>query len=135
VENYDLPALPIHHFDVYSDGTLAAVPHPATDEVSLLKETPLGFDLFTISLKPQRYLLFPNPVSESIHFRLHEGAQPVANLDFRLFDVSGKLIFEKQLTGGEAFDIPRRAAWMSGQYFYEMKNEGEMVQSGKVILK
>lgn len=133
-ESYDLPALPIHHFDITNDGTLAAIPHPSSDEVTLLKEEPLGYRISTLSLTAAPYLLFPNPVSETLSFQLKENEVPMANLTFRLFNLEGKLMFEKQITGGDAFYISRKEEWPSGNYIYELKSEANFVQSGKIIL-
>ena len=132
---YDLSALPIHHFDISADGTLAAVPHPGTDEVTLLKEEALGFKTVLISLRDQPYRLYPNPAVDGLHFQLKEGAEPWEKVSFRLLDEMGKMVWESEATPGKAFYFPRLPGWASGVYFYEMRKEGGIVQSGKVVIE
>lgn len=132
---YDLPALPIHHFDINDEGTLIAIPHPATDEVTLLREDMLyGYRQTVISLRPQPYRLFPNPVAEALHFQLSEGNEPLNDVVFRLFDANGKVLKE-QNCGGATFSIQRQANWTAGSYSYEISRQGERVQSGNIILR
>ncbi|MCB9285226.1 MAG: hypothetical protein H6563_14235 [Lewinellaceae bacterium] len=131
---YNLPALPIHHFDISPDGTLAAVPHPGTDEVTLLKEEALGFRTVLISLREQPYRLYPNPATDALHFQLKEGAEPRENVSFRLMDETGKMVWERTVPAGEAFSIPRQSSWAGGIYFYALMVKGSTFQSGKVLV-
>lgn len=132
---YDLASLPGQYLDLNSKGTLIAIPHPATDEVTLLREDMLyGYRQTVISLRPQPYRLFPNPVAEALHFQLSEGNEPLNAVVFRLFDANGKVLTE-QNCGGTSFSIQRLANWMAGSYFYEIRRRGERVQSGKVMLR
>jgi YVTN family beta-propeller protein len=132
---YDLPALPIHHFDINYWGTLIAIPHPATDEVTLLREDMLyGYRQTVISLRPQPYHFFPNPVVDALHFQLRSGNEPINDAVFRLFDANGKVLSE-QTCGGTSFSITRQAGWTAGTYFYEIIRRGERVQGGKVMLR
>jgi DNA-binding beta-propeller fold protein YncE len=131
---YDLASLPGQYLDLNSEGALIAIPHPATDEVTLLRETPLGYEQTVISTRPQPYRLFPNPVAEALHFQQSEGNEPISDVVFRLFDANGKVLAE-QNCGGTSFSIQRQAGWTAGSYFYEIRREGERVQSGKVMLR
>lgn len=132
--SYELDALPCQYFDLNAAGTLIAIPHPATDEVTLLKEEALGYKQTTISLQPQPYRLFPNPADYALHFQLKEGFQPFGDLLFRLFDAQGNLVFEKPCDAGTAFSIARQPAWTGGSYLYELSCDGKRIQASSVIL-
>lgn len=131
---YDLESLPGQYLDLNPEGTLIAIPHPATDEVTLLRETALGYEQTVISTRPQLYRLFPNPVADVLYFQLREGNEHVNDVVFRLFDANGKVLSE-QTCGGTSFSIARQAGWTAGTYFYEINRRGERVQGGKVMLR
>jgi YVTN family beta-propeller protein len=134
-EQYELPGIPLQYFDVNNDGTKAAVPLPATDQVVLFKEGPLGWESTLIDLQKELYRLYPNPAVEQVQFELLAGKSIPSQLQFKLRDTSGKLIWEQQLSGQSSFTIDRLPSWGSGVYFYELQYDNLGIQSGKIILK
>lgn len=134
MQTYDLPSLPIHHFDVSSDGHLVGIAHPATDEVSILKETGVGFKEVVINLSKQPYLLFPNPTTEQLYFEKQEATPTYKSILFRLFDRDGELIWEENVIAGEVLLFARKKHWPDGGCFYELSTDGGKIQSGQVIL-
>lgn len=71
--------------------------------------------------------IFPNPISNSANF--HTKVSPI---DFELFDVSGKKIFEeKNMMNNYQF---HRENLKSGIYFFTASVHGTKIQTGKIIL-
>ncbi len=132
---FDLPALPIHHFDITPDGLKAAVAHPATDEVTLfVEDSPVGFQEIVIPMQ-QPYRLFPNPVAEHLHFTAADGVDLSHQLQFRLRDLQGRLLVEEVIADPASFTIERQQRWSNGVYVYELWNGEKVVQRGKVVLQ
>ena len=135
---HDLPALPSQHFDVSADGALVAVPHPATDQVSLLKSDPLigvGFQQQLLSLRTQAYQLFPNPVQGNVlHFQLHTGVKSKGDIQFECYDLRGRLVHRERVYAGEGFTIQRLGKWGTGAYQYRLVEDGAAFQVGKLLL-
>lgn len=134
-EQYDLPGIPLQYFDVNEDGTKAAIPLPASDQVVLFKEGPLGWESSIISLQAELYRLYPNPIDEQLNFELLPGKQLPTQLRLSLRDASGKLILEQQLPEQSSFTIDRLPSWGAGIYFYELQFGQQFYQSGKIIFK
>ncbi|MFZ2897071.1 MAG: hypothetical protein WA004_00520 [Saprospiraceae bacterium] len=132
---YDLESLPGQYLDLNPEGTLIAIPHPATDEVTLLRETALGYEQTVIATRPQPYRLFPNPVVEVLYFQAENEDASSKPLAFRLYAPQGLLLFEKELPASETHSIPRQPAWPAGVYFYDLRFEGRPIQSGRVVLR
>lgn len=136
-EFFALPSLPIHHLDVSEDGALVAIAQPIIDEVSLIKDDPLtGLQQVQIGLGQQLYQVFPNPATgEELQFQLREGASPLDEIDFQLYDGSGRLVYNRSLFAGTRFAIPRTGGWATGQYYFVIKAEQRVRQSGRVLLR
>jgi hypothetical protein len=74
-------------------------------------------------------------VDDFISFKLKKGEKSRQPIDVKLFRLDGSPVFEKEVAGGDAFTIPRNPGWPGGLYLYELRSAGQLVQSGKVVLK
>ena len=133
--SYALPGLPNHQFGLSPDGEMAAVPLPSLDAVSLLKEATVGWSQKLISLKGDVFRVFPNPVGEKICFQLIDGVELSPPAEILLRNASGQLLFRERLDTPTTAVIQRQTAWPSGLYFYEIRAEGRLLQSGRLMLK
>ncbi|MEZ5055427.1 MAG: T9SS type A sorting domain-containing protein [Saprospiraceae bacterium] len=134
--SYDIPALPMHNFDVSSDGTKVAIPLPATDEVALFLNGPSGWEERIVSTKANAFEIFPNPVVDFLNIKETEVYTLKENHQFMLYDGSGKLVWNIELQEAPLNSLPIPANLKAGNYFYKINNEANlMVQSGKVLIK
>ncbi|MEM6726261.1 MAG: T9SS type A sorting domain-containing protein [Bacteroidota bacterium] len=99
---------------------LASIETPSTEVVEKKQEEVLK-------------AVFPNPVKYSFILKLDRNALLEGRIDFNLFDVGGNMVFEKRL--GQPFEIVERGHLPSGDYHYEVKKEGEVVQTGKIYFE
>lgn len=130
---FDLPALPIHHYGQSDDGSILAIPHPGTDQLSIFEFTPLGTQQSEISLRPENlYQIGPNPVQDIIHFQRKEPVQSLVNCT--VFTQQGTIVRQLKQVPGEGFsinvkDIP------AGIYTYVVQENGKLVGSGKFVVQ
>ncbi|MCG2431633.1 T9SS type A sorting domain-containing protein [Aequorivita xiaoshiensis] len=135
LEEYSLPTLASHYFDISSDGKMAAIGQFNIDQVSLFKDTELGVQQITINNTLNPYTVYPNPVDDHINFKNTYGKLPNGNIEFFLYDSLGKLVSKSQVEGKSLFSIPRSQTLKGGLYTYKLKNSSQIIQNGKLILK
>lgn len=135
LEEYSLPTLASHYFDISSDGKMAAIGQFNLDQVSLFKDTDLGVQQITINNTLAPYTVYPNPVDDHINFKNTYGKFPIGNIEFFLYDSLGKLVSKSQVEAKSLFSIPRSQTLKSGLYTYKLKNSSQIIQKGKIILK
>ncbi len=75
--------------------------------------------------------VFPNPFIETATFQLK--GLPLSNLTFRLYDLNGRLLRTDQFHG-TTYEF-QRARLISGMYLYRIEQEGQLIGSGKLIMK
>lgn len=75
--------------------------------------------------------VLPNPFSESTVIQL-EG-QSFKSLDFSLFDTMGRLIRREQHSGNEF--VVTRGNLPSGVYIFKITSEGQLINSGKLLVR
>jgi hypothetical protein len=73
--------------------------------------------------------IFPNPCSGSTTLTIHD--EKSSEWNFKVFDVSGKLVFEKTIHSRQE-NIQMNL--VKGIYFYKVKNEKQEIASGKLLV-
>lgn len=91
--------------------------------------TPISEQIFQKELKNIR--VFPNPFSNVLYFDF-KGTE-INNGIFQLVDVQGNMIISKQFTGN-FFEL-QNDKLINGVYIYKFMEKGEIIASGKVVLK
>ncbi|MCB0661864.1 MAG: T9SS type A sorting domain-containing protein [Saprospiraceae bacterium] len=134
---YNIPALPIHHFDVSGDGTKVAIALPATDQVVLFVNGPSGWQEVLVNLDQQLFDVFPNPAGDYFAVKPNENhTTQHKNYSIALIDAAGKMSFSGNITEAniQQFDLP--SALQNGNYFYKISNpEGKQVASGQLAIQ
>ena len=77
----------------------------------------------------QNFLLYPNPAIDQVTITFkNEGS-----FTFECYDLLGKLVQTEMITNsGQVINI---SSLKSGMYLYRIKNEGQVIQTGKLIRK
>ncbi len=75
----------------------------------------------------------PNPFSAQTVFRM-ENTEELKALRFQLYDVAGRPVLHKDISGQSEFEL-QRAALASGIYFYEVTSQGQRVGTGKLLIQ
>ncbi|MBW6536894.1 MAG: T9SS type A sorting domain-containing protein [Mariniphaga sp.] len=73
--------------------------------------------------------VYPNPATNLAHFHIPNGATEIA-----VYDSSGIKVFHAETGFSNDFSI-NVSGWGPGIYFYRIKNAGETVYRGKLIIK
>ena len=94
----------------------------------------LGENFITVSLQrpikeDYSLLVRPNPLQE---FAIFEMKKEIKNGLFELYDVSGKLTWQQKFNGSE-FELKRNDL-TAGIYFYKISENGNAINSGKIII-
>jgi hypothetical protein len=89
------------------------------------KTSTLATDEFNSNL----FAIYPNPTSDYINIETKEG---LSNLQFELFDISGKSVLSQPINSTELIDIQNLTPSI---YFYCIKDGKSLLKSGKVIKK
>jgi uncharacterized repeat protein (TIGR01451 family) len=94
----------------------------------------LGIDFITVSLQnpiseQDRILVRPNPMQDYAIFELEKNIQ---NGQFELYDLSGRLAWQQKFNGNE-FELKRNNL-NAGIYFYKISENGNAINSGKIIV-
>lgn len=131
---YELPGLPMQHFDVNPTGTVAAVALPVNDEVVIYKGDPiLGWKQLRFPANQACFQLQPNPVSSELRF-VPKG-QWTGSARLSIYHTDGKLLHEQAVQLGEELLLERSTTWLPGAYWYQVQQGGQVLQSGQVLLK
>lgn len=133
--SFDFFSLPIHHFDITKDGRLAAIAHPATDEVSLFKQTPVGIQQVNINLNKKEFQVFPNPANEEVNFKSLSKEVRLGKTILRVWNAKGEVIDEAVIIDANEFQVSRNPKWLDGIYFYEIYNDKHKIQSGRIVFQ
>ena len=92
-----------------------------------------GFGLGINELKPSvDFSLYPNPANNSVAIKYQPGVNEEVQL--RVFDLSGKTVFEKTAISGHDIYQLEVANWTAGFYFVEMRS-GNRVISKKLLIE
>ena len=83
--------------------------------------------LFTNSLEPNSFSIYPNPTSNSLHINSSES---LSNPVFELYDVKGSKILSNPFKLTEPIDV---SGLQPSMYIYNIKDGSEVKQSGKII--
>ncbi len=91
-------------------------------------------DVFDTPRSQNRLTLYPNPFKEMVTFEL-EGGNVETNLLFSIYDLSGKRILQRQVSGPR-FQLHRMDLPANGIYIYQLQiAEGQqLINSGKLVL-
>ena len=73
--------------------------------------------------------IYPNPFDKYITVQFEK--TQYQKLQFKLFDVTGKLILSEQITGAVTLQLPFNLP--AGFYTYSITNDQTLLQSGKLI--
>lgn len=79
--------------------------------------------LYQVSTQTQRVWIFPNPVENMLFVNI-----PFREYTFRVFDVSGKLLFEKTNEKSELHELDVKA-WNKGVYLMQIQSEKILINS------
>jgi len=74
-------------------------------------------------------IVFPNPASNELNFRLPQNADKL-----ELLNSLGKLIRQFEISPEKAFQLDV-SDWSSGIYFFRVMEQGNLLASGKIIVK
>ena len=77
--------------------------------------------------------LFPNPFEERATFRISSHRQ-FKKIELQLFDALGRMSMQTAVQGSQELHL-LRGDLQTGLYFYRMIGDGELLQSGKIIVK
>jgi len=85
---------------------------------------------------PPAISLYPNPTSGTLTFSYHlQNSQlSILNSQFKLIDISGRILYSHSISGREGKEIIDAAALSDGMYFYQLTSASESWQ-GKVIVE
>lgn len=73
----------------------------------------------------------PNPISDIFTFELPSIA--IASISFRITDLSGRLIIEKQADRSSLIQTVEAASFLKGIYFLQVISEGKVVAIEKLV--
>lgn len=133
---YDIPALPIHNFDVSGDGTKVAIPLPATDEVVLFVNGPSGWKDVLLKMDQTSFEIFPNPIGAVFNVKTTREGLQTEEFTIKLMTSDGKSVFVAPFTGQNLQQIEVPSQLINGNYFYHIQNQkGQLVQSGQMTLQ
>jgi hypothetical protein len=85
--------------------------------------------LSTNSVEPNSFSIYPNPTSNSLHINSSES---LSNPLFELYDVKGSKILSSPFKLTEPIDV---SGLQPSMYIYNVKDGGEVKQSGKVLIE
>jgi len=75
--------------------------------------------------------IFPNPMSEQTIFKFNDFDFKTKHL--QIYDSKGILVFEEMISNNSYIFYTKNLA--NGIYFYQIKNEKKVVDTGKIIIK
>ncbi len=75
--------------------------------------------------------VFPNPFRESAKFEIK--GRSFNQLQFEVYDLSGRLIEQRQYSGNEFMYY--RGQLSAGMYVYKLTSEGRLINSGKILVR
>lgn len=64
--------------------------------------------------------------------QLHVINTTKASVTFRVIDINGKLLLERNILGTQTLDA---AGWKSGVYYYEVVGNHNLQQRGKLVVR
>lgn len=132
-KTFDLPAAPAYMANSRAAGTIA-VAMPGPDYVTIMTmDTVVNVRLDEPLQSGPAFEVYPQPVREAAHFR-PLGPIAAGTLLLEVFDVSGKLADRQSVDGSGAFAW-RRGALTGGIYTYRISGDGQVLQSGKLLLR
>ena len=73
------------------------------------------------------FSIFPNPFSESLHISTEKEME---NIKIKIFDINGMLVFLKQISKNENFDLGNLK---NGVYFLQVFDNGKSILTKKII--
>ena len=76
--------------------------------------------------------IFPNPFSESATISVSGSEFPVSDLEMKLYDVYGRLVFNTKPTARNT--QLARGCLSAGLYFYKIETEKKFMQTGKLTI-
>ena len=85
--------------------------------------------LSTNSVESNSFSIYPNPTSNSLHINSSES---LSNPIFELYDVKGSMILSNPFKLTEPIDV---SDLQPSMYIYNVKDGGEVKQSGKVLIE
>lgn len=88
-------------------------------------------DVKTPPVSAGQIKVFPNPFAESATFEISGQMYPSVTL--RLFDLQGRLVRNEEFQGNR-FDFFRRNL-ASGMYLFRVEAQGQLISSGKMIIR
>ena len=90
------------------------------------------YSSFSADSEPTQVFIYPNPFDNFSNVRI-DG--PIAeNFSFRLYNITGSEVQVIHLTDQREFRIERDNL-LKGMYFYRIEARGELVSSGKIMIK
>jgi len=95
----------------------------------------IGLNFITVSLQnplqeENRIQVYPNPLQD---FAIFEMKKELKNGVIEVYDLSGKLAWEEKFSGKQ-FQLKRNDL-KSGFYFYKITAEGQVINSGKIVVQ
>jgi hypothetical protein len=92
-----------------------------------------GFELGINETRPSiDFSLYPNPANKNVIIKYQPGANE--DVQLRVFDLSGKSVFEKMIPNRQTQYQLESANWNAGLYFVEMRS-GNRVSSKKLMIE
>ena len=95
----------------------------------------IGLDFITVSLQnpiaeDTRVHVYPNPLQDFAIFKMEK---EVKDGWMEIYDLSGKLAWQQKINGKQ-FELKRNDL-KSGIYFYKITDEGNAINSGKIVVR
>jgi hypothetical protein len=78
------------------------------------------------------FSLYPDPANQNVIIKYQSGANDAVRL--RIFDLTGKLVFEKTIPGGQSLYQLESVNWNAGLYFVELRSVNG-VSSRKLLIE
>jgi hypothetical protein len=95
--------------------------------------TPRAKHMKPIEVRDQWLKVYPNPAGVYVNFELKPGQlSPSDTWQLRLFDLTGRLVLHRALSGQVPFHTLDLRMLTNGMYFYELELPGAMVSKGKL---
>jgi hypothetical protein len=91
----------------------------------------VGVEEEELIIKKYQLKMYPNPTSDIINLSLQEN--PRDDLQLEVYNISGQLVFEKQLPAFEKEQRINIQHLQSGVYLVKLMSENQVVYSGKII--
>lgn len=85
---------------------------------------------------PRQISLYPNPTSTTftLSYHLQNSQLSILNSQFKLLDISGRIVYSKIITGTTGREIIDASALSDGMYFYQLTSASESWK-GKVVIQ